>query len=57
MRIVYEELLHEKVVKLHANAHVLLFSSIWEESLPHAVIESMLMGTIPVATRVSACVQ
>jgi glycosyltransferase involved in cell wall biosynthesis len=53
MKIVYEELLHEEVVKLH----VLLFSSIWEESLPHAVIESMLMGTIPVATRVSACVQ
>ena len=50
--VVYEELPYEEVVKLHANAHALLFPSIWEEPLPYAVMESMVMGTIPIASRI-----
>ena len=30
----------------------MLFSSICEEPLPHAVVESALLGTVPVASRV-----
>jgi len=50
--IVYEELPYEEVVKLHTRAYGLLFPSIWEETLGYAVVESMLIGTIPVASRV-----
>jgi glycosyltransferase involved in cell wall biosynthesis len=50
--IVYEELPYEEVVKLHARAQGLLFPSICEEPLPYTIIESMLLGTIPIASRV-----
>jgi glycosyltransferase involved in cell wall biosynthesis len=50
--IVYEELPYEEVVKLHAKAYGLLFPSICEEPLPYAIVESMLLGTIPIASRV-----
>jgi len=50
--IVYEELPYEEVIKLHARAQGLLFPSIWEEPLPYAIIESMFLGTIPIASRV-----
>jgi glycosyltransferase involved in cell wall biosynthesis len=50
--MVYEELPYDEVVKLHAKAYALLFPSICEEPLPYAVVESMLMGTIPIAARV-----
>jgi glycosyltransferase involved in cell wall biosynthesis len=43
---------HEEYLKLHESAWGLLFPSICEEPLPYAVVESMLMGTIPVAARV-----
>jgi glycosyltransferase involved in cell wall biosynthesis len=48
----YEELPYEEVVKLHARAYALLFPSIWEEPLPYVIMESMLLGTIPIASRV-----
>ena len=50
--VVHEELPYEEVVKLHSKAYALLFPSIWEEPLPYTVIESMLMGTIPIASRI-----
>ena len=50
--MVYEELPYDEVVKLHARAYALLFPSLWEEPLPYVIIESMLMGTMPVAARV-----
>jgi glycosyltransferase involved in cell wall biosynthesis len=50
--MVCEELPYEEVVKLHARAYALLFPSLWEEPLPYTVVESMLMGTMPVAARV-----
>jgi glycosyltransferase involved in cell wall biosynthesis len=46
------ELPYRDVVKLHSRAYALLFPSIWEEPLPYVVLESMLMGTIPIAARV-----
>jgi glycosyltransferase involved in cell wall biosynthesis len=46
------ELPYQDVVKLHSRAYALLFPSIWEEPLPYVVLESMLMGTIPIAARV-----
>jgi len=46
-RVGYEDLL-----KLHAETWSLLFPSIWEEPLPYAVMEAMLLGTMPIAARV-----
>ena len=43
---------HWELLGLHRGAWALVFPSILEEPLPYAVIESMLMGTMPVATRV-----
>jgi len=45
------ELPYRDVVKSHSRAYALLFPSMWEEPLPYVVIESMLMGTIPIAAR------
>jgi glycosyltransferase involved in cell wall biosynthesis len=42
---------HSKVVELHKIAWALLFPSIIEEPLPYAVVESMALGTVPVASR------
>jgi glycosyltransferase involved in cell wall biosynthesis len=43
---------HRELLSLHRGAWALLFPSIWEEPLPYTIIESMLMGTMPVAARV-----
>lgn len=43
---------YEKVLKLHSKSYALLFPSICEEPLPYAIVESMLAGTIPIASRV-----
>jgi len=43
---------YENVLKLHSVSWALLFPSIWEEPLPYSVVESMSLGTIPVAFRV-----
>jgi len=45
------ELPYWGVIGLHSRAYALLLPSIWEEPLPYVVIESMLMGTIPIAAR------
>jgi glycosyltransferase involved in cell wall biosynthesis len=39
-------------LKLHGRAWGLLFPSVCEEPLPYAVVESALLGTVPVASRV-----
>jgi len=39
-------------LKLHEYAWALLFPSISEEPLPYAIVEAMLIGTIPIASRV-----
>jgi glycosyltransferase involved in cell wall biosynthesis len=43
---------HRELLSLHRGAWALVFPSILEEPLPYTVIESMLMGTMPVAARV-----
>jgi glycosyltransferase involved in cell wall biosynthesis len=42
----------ERLLVLHSMVCGLIFPSIWEEPLPYGVIESMLAGTIPIASRV-----
>jgi len=46
-RVDYEELL-----EIRKKAWALLFPSIWEEPLPYSIVEAMLMGTVPVASKV-----
>ena len=45
------ELPYRDIVGLHSRAYALLFPSIWEETMGYVVVESMLMGTIPIAAR------
>ncbi|MGC9106847.1 MAG: glycosyltransferase family 4 protein [Infirmifilum sp.] len=42
---------YEEVLKLHRIIWATLFPSIWEEPMPYAVLESALLGTIPIASR------
>jgi glycosyltransferase involved in cell wall biosynthesis len=42
----------EPLFKLYSESYALLFPSICEEPLPYSVLESMLAGTIPIASRV-----
>lgn len=42
----------KRILDLHAETYALLFPSICEEPLPYAVMESMLLGTLPIASRV-----
>ncbi|MEM3908107.1 MAG: glycosyltransferase family 4 protein, partial [Nitrososphaerota archaeon] len=48
---------YEKLVELYSQAWALLFPSIWEEPLPYAVLESLIHGTIPIASRVGGVVE
>lgn len=43
---------HENALRLYSKSHAVLFPSVCEEPLPYVVIESMLMGTLLVASRV-----
>jgi glycosyltransferase involved in cell wall biosynthesis len=47
-----DKLSHSEYLELHERAWALLFSSISEEPLPYAIVESMLIGTIPIASKV-----
>jgi glycosyltransferase involved in cell wall biosynthesis len=47
-----DRLPHNEYLKLHEHAWALLFPSISEEPLPYAIVESMLIGTIPIASKV-----
>jgi glycosyltransferase involved in cell wall biosynthesis len=50
--IILNRLPHEKYLKLHENAWGLLFPSMCEEPLPYTIVESMLIGTMPIAARI-----
>jgi len=52
MLIPLDKLPHNVYLKLHEHAWALLFPSISEEPLPYAIVESMLIGTMPIASRV-----
>lgn len=43
---------YENVLKCHSISHAIIFASIWEEPLPYVVLEAMLAGTIPIASKV-----
>jgi glycosyltransferase involved in cell wall biosynthesis len=43
---------HQNLLKLHSKVWGLVFPSIVEEPSPYAVVESMQMGTLPIASRV-----
>jgi glycosyltransferase involved in cell wall biosynthesis len=43
---------YERILGFQSVSLALLFPSIWEEPLPYAVVESMLFGTVPIASRV-----
>jgi len=43
---------HEEVLRLHSLVHALIFPSIGEEPLPYVITESMLAGTMPIASKV-----
>jgi glycosyltransferase involved in cell wall biosynthesis len=47
-----DRLPHNEYLKLHEHAWALLFPSISEETLGYAVVESILIETIPIASRV-----
>jgi glycosyltransferase involved in cell wall biosynthesis len=50
--ILLDKLPHNEYLKLHEHAWALLFPSITEEPLPYAVVEAMLAGSIPIASKV-----
>jgi len=47
-----DRLPHNEYLKLHEHAWSLVFPSISEEPLPYAIVEALLIGTIPIASRV-----
>jgi len=51
--IALNRLSHEKLMALHRHVWAIVFPSICEEPLPYSIVESCLLGTIPVASRVS----
>jgi len=51
-RLIYlSRIIHKEYLKLHEDAWGLLFPSISEEPLPYAIVESLLTGTIPIASK------
>jgi len=46
------KLSHEDALRLYSTSWSLLFPSLSEEPLPYSVVESMLLGTIPIAFRI-----
>jgi glycosyltransferase involved in cell wall biosynthesis len=46
-----------KLIEQHRRAWALLFPSIWEEPLPYAIVESSILGTIPVASKIGGTVE
>jgi len=47
-----DRLPYNEYLKLHEHAWALLFPSISEEPSPYAIVEALLLGTIPIASRV-----
>jgi len=43
---------HKDILKLYSKSHAIIVPSLCEEPLPYVVIEAMVMGTIPIASKV-----
>lgn len=41
-----------RILSLYSQCHALVLPSIWEEPLPFTVMEAMLLGTIPIASKI-----
>ena len=52
MLITLNRLSHEELMSLHRHVWALVFPSICEEPLPYSILESCLLGTVPIASRV-----
>jgi len=50
--IVLYKMPHEKLMTLHRRVWAIVFPSICEEPLPYSVLESCLLGTVPIASRI-----
>ena len=48
---------YNKLAGLHERAWALLFPSIWEEPLPYAIVESSVLGAIPIASKIGSIVE
>jgi len=47
----FNRLSYESLLRMHSEVTALVFPSIWEEPLPYSILEAMLAGTIPIASR------
>jgi glycosyltransferase involved in cell wall biosynthesis len=57
-KLIYlSRIIHKEYLKLHEDAWGLLFPSISEEPLPYAIVESLLTGTIPIASKVGGVME
>jgi glycosyltransferase involved in cell wall biosynthesis len=57
-RLIYlSRIMHREFLKLHEDVWGLLFPSISEEPLPYAIIESLLTGTIPIASKIGGIIE
>ncbi|MEM1510195.1 MAG: glycosyltransferase family 4 protein [Thermofilaceae archaeon] len=54
---IYGNVSHRKVLELHEKSWALIFPSIIEEPLPYAVLESLAIGTLPVASKVGGVIE
>jgi len=48
---IFDRLSYESLLNVHSEVTALLFPSIWEEPLPYSILEAMLAGTIPIASK------
>ncbi|MEM2741863.1 MAG: glycosyltransferase family 4 protein [Nitrososphaeria archaeon] len=54
---VFGKISHRKVFELHEKSWALLFPSIIEEPMPYTVLESLTIGTLPIASKVGGVVE
>jgi glycosyltransferase involved in cell wall biosynthesis len=43
---------HKRIVELHRESWALLFPSLTEEPAPYAITEALLLGTIPIVSKI-----
>jgi glycosyltransferase involved in cell wall biosynthesis len=48
----FGDLPHNEVMKLYSISYAFIFSSITEEPFPYSIVEAMMTGTLPIASRV-----
>jgi glycosyltransferase involved in cell wall biosynthesis len=57
-KLIYlSRIIHKEYLKLHEDVWGLLFPSISEEPLPYVIVESLLAGTIPIASKAGGAME